>query len=374
MAQEVDREKEEIVKKSPKLRPKPEWMDEPWAVDHKIQKFFPIPYSKKEVFRWFFNRIFGPSKRFKKKTQFIPHELTLNKTFTPDYKIGFVGDIMKMFGYELIFHESIKNFFKDVDLIVGNLEGILTLQPGFVAAQRHEDDIMRQLSDLRPPEKWLLCLSNNHSGDFGIADFIFQLDRLRWEGFNVFGRKDIPNYLYKETLNFVSGSMWSNQDNCNYMSHFDEIDDNFIRDSKIFNILYPHWNYEYELYPRPKIMKKAKQLLKKWDLIFGHHPHVVQPITRIDCNGINKLLAYSGGNFAAGLPVKAHKYGLIMKCDIGQLLSNKSQLAVGNVEWRFTKANNDQKLKYKKNMRKPVDGPIMSIEITSENDFFPDIK
>ena len=139
MPQEVDREKEEIVNKSTELCPKPEWMDETWAVDHKIQKIFPIPYSKKEVFRW-----------YKKKTQFIPHESKLNE-INPDYKIGFVGDIMKMFGYELVFDDSIKKFFNNVDLIVGNLEGILTLQPGFVAAQRHEDDIMRQLSEIKFP-------------------------------------------------------------------------------------------------------------------------------------------------------------------------------------------------------------------------------
>ena len=372
MTQEVEREKEELVKKSPKPSPKPEWRDEVWAVDHKIQKFFPIPYSKKEVFRWFFNRIFGPSKRYKKKTHFIHHESELN-VIKPDYKIGFVGDIMKMFSYELEFHQSIKNFFNDVELIVGNLEGILTLQPGWIIAQRHNIDIVQQLSTIKPPEQWLLCLSNNHSGDFGIDNFSAHLDRLQQFGFRVFGRKDISKYDYKK-LNFVVGSRWINQKGCKYIARFDEIDKWFKDD--MFNILYPHWNYEYELYPRPKIRKKSNKLIKKWDLIFGHHPHVVQPITCVRTSDINKILAYSAGNFSSGFPNKAHRYGLIMKCEIGPLIYNTAKLAVGKMEWKFTKSEWDGTFKLKKKKKIPIPGirPNMLVKVSEENEIFPNLE
>ncbi|MFX0073375.1 MAG: hypothetical protein ACFFAO_20035 [Candidatus Hermodarchaeota archaeon] len=203
---------------SQSLPPEPEWMKNDWAVDHKIQKFFPIPYKGRETIRWFLNRIFGPRKRYRKKTQFMPKKTTLNQ-INPEFKIGFVGDIMKMYGYKLNVDDSIKKFFEDVELVVGNLEGILTLQPAFVTAQRHNKEIIEELSQIKPRENWLLCLSNNHSGDFGFADFIFHLDRLRWAGFKVFGRKDIGNFLYKDKINFVSGSMWTNQNECKYISH-----------------------------------------------------------------------------------------------------------------------------------------------------------
>ncbi|MBY8991686.1 MAG: hypothetical protein KGD58_13135 [Candidatus Lokiarchaeota archaeon] len=41
------------------------------------------------------------------------------------YRIGFVGDIMKMGDYNLLFEKRIKKFFSDTDFILGNLEGII---------------------------------------------------------------------------------------------------------------------------------------------------------------------------------------------------------------------------------------------------------
>ncbi len=365
---------------SPTYPPHLEWMENEWAKDHKMQRFFPIPYPKKEVFRWFINHVFGPSKKRKKKYSFLQHESKLNEILTVNYKIGFVGDIMKMFQYYLVFDQSVIDFFGDVELLVGNLEGILTLQPGFIAAQRHNKEIVQQLKTVKPANKWLLCLSNNHSGDFGLADFVLHLDRLRFEGFNVFGRKDMPRYIYDNRLNFVSGTMWKNQNGVKYVTRFKEIENHYADESNIFNILYPHWYYEYELYPRLKIKKTAETLLERWDLIFGHHPHVVQPITQIKVGEINKLLAYSAGNFSAGLEIDAHKYGLIMKCEIGPLKSDSSKLAVGKVEWKFTyndnniNENKEKYVKFKKNMPKPKDGPILVVKIVEENEFFPQIN
>ncbi len=364
---------------SPTIPPELLWMENWWANDHKMQRF-PIPYPKKEVFRWFINHIFGPSKRRKKKYSFIPYKSTLNEISTVNYRIGFVGDIMKMFQYDLIFDQPVIDFFKPVDLLVGNLEGIITLQPGFIAAQRHNKEIIQQLETVKPANKWLLCLSNNHSGDFGLADFVLHLDRLRLNGFNVFGRKDKPNYIHENRLNFVSGTMWTNQNGCKYVACFEEIEDHYLNNPGVFNILYPHWYYEYELYPRIKIKNGAEKLLETWDLICGHHPHVVQPITKVKKANINKLLAYSAGNFAAGLEVNAHKYGLIMKCEIGPLQSDSSKLAVGKVEWKFTFNDNDidenkeKYVKFKKNMPKPEEGPVMLVKIVEENEFFPHIN
>ena len=355
------------------------WMENYWANDHKMQRF-PIPYPKKEVFRWFFNHIFGPSTRRKKKYNFIRHESTLNEISSVNYKIGFVGDIMKMFQYELVFDQSVIDFFEPVDLLVGNLEGIITLQPGFIAAQRHNKEIIKQLKTVKSADKWLLCLSNNHSGDFGLADFVLHLDRLRYSGFNVIGRRDKPNHIHDHRLNFVSGTMWKNQNGCKYVSSFKKIEEYYLEDPTVFNILYPHWYYEYELYPRSKIKTKAENLLETWDLICGHHPHVVQPITKVNKGNVNKLLAYSTGNFSTGLEFDAHKYGLIVKCEIGPLKSDSSKLAVGKVEWKFTYNDNDidenkeKYVKFKKNMPKPEDGPIIVVKIVEENEFFPQIN
>ena len=60
-----------------------------------------------------------------------------NQAFTKVFTIGFVGDIMKMGKYELKFEKRIKDFFDDVKLIVGNLEGIITDKWPGITAQKH---------------------------------------------------------------------------------------------------------------------------------------------------------------------------------------------------------------------------------------------
>ena len=95
------------------------------------------------------------------------------EVFTKVFTIGFVGDIMKMGKYELKFEKRIKDFFDDVKLIVGNLEGIITDKWPGITAQKHNAEILNQLPRLvGPPHKWLLCTSNNHSADFGHAELL----------------------------------------------------------------------------------------------------------------------------------------------------------------------------------------------------------
>ena len=247
---------------------------------------------------------------------------------------------------------------------------------------------------MSPNINWLLCLSNNHSIDYGNKAFHESLikiqDNLR---INVFGRNDVNNVLSQELfINIVSGTEWSNQKTWTCTSryrntelwsyHKHDINSNGVNR---FNILFPHWGYENERYVRKRIQKDATALLtnrdqeysqyqdyvrrtldkeilpdenpfRKWDLIFGHHSHTPQPIMRIDDfltdrNGnriqdqqrndivYHKLVAFSGGNFTSGAWIirrKKHIYGTVMKCDIGPLKGHRKHLAVGNVEWRTT--------------------------------------
>ncbi|MFW9950463.1 MAG: CapA family protein, partial [Candidatus Thorarchaeota archaeon] len=108
---------------------------------------------------------------------------------------------------------------------------------------------------------------------------------------------------------------------------------------------FTHWSYENERYVRPCVQQEATALLTSanfsWDLIFGHHPHVRQPMMRINDarTNKNKLVLFSGGNFTSGvrfIRASKHLYGIIMKCKIGPLSSNQNQLAIGDVEWRRT--------------------------------------
>ena len=266
---------------------------------------------------------------------------------------------------------------------------------GFTA-QKHDALILRQLKRIgHPPQKWLLSTSNNHSSDFGDDEFKKSNKIIRCKGYNVFGDKPLKqNFLFKNEINLVSGTMWNNQSEHTRVAQFENIDKYFKKNK--FNILFPHWHYENECYVRKRILLKSISLiltgaylilekikrvvyqviknlpifgnisqslkyrkiarylnfvdqlvnlklyrafnlnfnpnkLKNWNLIYGHHPHVPQPITKYG----PRLLAYSGGNLTSSKTRKKHISGLVMKCQIGQI-KNTSQLEIGKVEWSYT--------------------------------------
>lgn len=332
----------------------------------------------------------------------------LNELDRVDFKIGFVGDIMMMNGHDLRFDPLVVEFFNDVEVILGNLEGIVSNAETHLSQQRHIPDTLTHLwRVLSPNINWLLCLSNNHSIDYGNKAFHESLIKIQSnQRINVFGRNDVKNVLVQGLqINIASGTEWSNQNTWNCTTRYRNTElwtyhknDISPTNVKRFNILYPHWGYENERYVRKRIQKDATALLtgkrqtysdyqnyirrthdklilpeenplRKWDLIFGHHSHTPQPIMKVndyltDRNGnkvqdqsgndiiFRKLVAFSSGNFTSGAWIirrKKHIYGKIMKCDIGPLKGHSNQLAVGNVEWRTTvnRRAHDNQGKYK---------------------------
>lgn len=59
-----------------------------------------------------------------------------------------------------------------------------------------------------------------------------------------------------------------------------------------------HWGNEYQHQPSPRQREAAQALVGAGvDLIIGHHPHVLQPLTWVEAEGRKGLVAYSLGNF-----------------------------------------------------------------------------
>jgi hypothetical protein len=302
---------------------------------------------------------------------------TLNDTKDPTLSIGFVGDIMMMREYKLTFDPLIKRFFDGVDYIVGNLEGIITDQIPSFTKQAHPEVILDELNELLTLNtKWLLCVSNNHSIDFGNTKFIDSINTIQKpnniqikQKFNAFGRNDVPRAFLNDDFCISTATNWSNQKVWKCTSRFRDSELESYHCNNRFNILYPHWGYENERYVRKHIQKNAKELLtrnleqdpvtrkKKWDLIFGHHPHVRQPIMVVegeelkmpngtpvrDSQGnkvlLKKLVAFSGGNFTSGVTFlrrEKHIHGIIMRCEIGPLDNDPNHFAVGEVKWQKT--------------------------------------
>lgn len=284
----------------------------------------------------------------------LPEGLTpkFNPIGRPELTIGFVGDIMMMRGFNLDFHSDVIKFFDDVDLIVCNLEGIIPEQNNTFAKQSHLEEILSQLRPLLKIDAvWLVCVSNNHSIDFSNTEFLDSIniiqDQRNLKKFKVFGRNDVQKLFINDKFCISTATNWSNQKEWTCISRYeDAVLDDLCKNR--FNILYPHWGYENERYTRRKIQKNATELLtrrisaqqnpgankKKWDLIFGHHPHTRQPVMKVEEGGLKKLVAFSGGNFTSGVTFirkKKHIHGIIFKCDIGPLSNGK--YAIGDVEW-----------------------------------------
>ena len=285
------------------------------------------------------------------------YELELNPIKEPKYKIGFIGDIMMMKDFKLKFDREVKKFFeKDggVDIILGNLEGIVRDPPKkpFLTKQVHPLEILGQLNQLLLSDntRWLLCLSNNHSIDYSNFKFHESLNLIQAnQKIDVFGRNDVPNVFVKGfNINIASASEWSNQKTWKCISKYRTKKLDPYYDKGKFNLLYPHWNFENERYVRRRLQKRAKKLMigteiNNWDLIFGQHTHVRQPVIKVKADykkdgkliPLWKLVAFSGGNFTSGAKLirrKKHIHGRIMRCDIGPLEKDKDRLAVGDVK------------------------------------------
>ncbi|MFX0075330.1 MAG: CapA family protein [Candidatus Hermodarchaeota archaeon] len=279
----------------------------------------------------------------------------------PEYTIGFLGDIMMINDHALDFDRSVLTFFDDVDLIVGNLEGIVRVPGDTLGKQAHEQSILEKLeyfldqvnsiTQLNHYPQLLLCLSNNHSSDYGNREFCASLELIRAQpNIHVFGRHDTSNVTINgHPINIATATQWSNKKNWQCISEYTNarVDNGFatLHRANHVNIFFPHWSYENERYARDDIQDQANTLLignaNRWDLIFGHHSHTRQPIQVVidPHSGLRRLVVYSGGNFTSGAVIireQRHIYGIIMKCRIGILQGTAAQYAIGDVEWRRT--------------------------------------
>jgi hypothetical protein len=243
-------------------------------------------------------RIMSPST--KRKEQF-PEIKTHNHVFSkPDGEnitIGFTGDVMPVKGKAIELDDILAEKINSVDILVFNLEGIITAKKRFFALS-HDSEILRFFSGLSKNKKILVNLANNHSGDFGKEEFIKSLKIIESYGFEPFGISEKP-FADVGNFRFCGATYWSNQ-------HFEPIlqfksgnlqfINQFATAGKT-NILLPHWGYEMQMFPSRKQVEMAGEFLQHWDVIVGNHTHCPQPFSLIEVNGVKKPVAWSLGNF-----------------------------------------------------------------------------
>lgn len=179
-----------------------------------ILMFWGVNYLSRVVYKKLYTtKIFG---EMDKKIGWFKGVLN-KKIQEPKFWIGFVGDIMKMNKYNLTFDNGLREFFKYTKLIVGNLEGIITKKKSGWASQNHREELFKNLKELTENENidWLICMSNNHSGDFGYNEFKHTWDLALKEEIEIFGPRERPcfpdeAYLNQKNDNF-SETSWSSK-------------------------------------------------------------------------------------------------------------------------------------------------------------------
>jgi poly-gamma-glutamate capsule biosynthesis protein CapA/YwtB (metallophosphatase superfamily) len=304
--------------------------DYEWAKETKRSKVIPHLYSFKHGVIFLKNYVTGPSKKYQGSAKFMPNSSLLNK-ISPKVKLGFIGDIMQMTKYHLEIDPSIKEFFKDIDYLICNFEGVITTKykRGAIGSQIMAESDLGALKELLPPEKILLSYANNHAGDFGWEEFQKSYKIVKDHGFMVIGRRDEPSILLDKKVN-ICGVTYLSDQRCFFITR----KESYYNKNAKFNIFLPHWGFELQFYPWPNQVELAKKLLNTWDLIIGHHPHTPQPISIYSTPKGNKGVAYSLGNFCYGVKWKKyHHNGVIAKAEIGPNGENLWQ--IGQFNWEF---------------------------------------
>jgi len=208
-----------------------------------------------------------------------------------------VGDQIDKYGFDYLLN-NIKEVFRGVDYVVGNLEGpIVENAPKVLHGSFSFAFPKESVNFLKKYRFNILSLANNHTNNYkGESGFVQTLDFLKSVGINSVGHyKDCSNkYIYNNNNDyFISFNLTFGDNGCS-QEIIKNIQNIKQTDNQSFVILMPHWGTEYKTHSNSVQQKLAHQFIDAGaDLIVGTHPHVVQEIELYK----NKIIFYSLGNF-----------------------------------------------------------------------------
>ena len=207
---------------------------------------------------------------------------------------------------------SVQSIFAEADIIIANLEGPLydgyRAVPGkcTIRANSGWADILKTVGIDT------VTLANNHLMDHGKYGFFSTISALKKVGIEYVGAgadieearkplfKEINGYrvaILARTSVIVNSPSYADRDNPGVaFLDIEELVNNVkaCRNQADVVVVLMHWGIEEYSYPTPDQRKQAKGLIKAGvDIVFGHHPHVVQGYERFGCG----IAAYSLGNF-----------------------------------------------------------------------------
>lgn len=293
------------------------------------------PYPWYYNLRWLFD-YFAPST--KNATQLVPAPRALRMHDEPAaLRIAFLGDLMCMQNDRIPdVAPAIRAVLEDVDLVVANCEAPLMFEASrpfaryvghFAMAEEFLFGFLDRLGV--PADKAVLSVANNHIADQGVEGLAQSIDRIRRNGAVPIGARTdegaSPVVVVERSglrIGFAAWTNWLNSeqrlpDFPNVFRTPHVVGRSDLRGDVDLLIGSPHWEFEFRHFPRAATREAAAALADAgFDVVVGHHPHVLQPIERFG----DRLCLYSIGNLngpaleRVGWPVRL---GGIFVVDVG---------------------------------------------------------
>lgn len=219
------------------------------------------------------------------------------------------------------FHENfdyVKPWFKKADLVIGDFEGTIS-KDHYLAGYPLFNAPGEVMDAIKDAGYQVLDLAHNHILDSQLEGVISTAEAIEKAGITPIGvytheTRDKAPLVIKEVngikIAFLAYSYGFNgieeyiskEDYNNYLSDLneDKMKAEIERAEKEADItvVMPQMGIEYQLEPTEE-QKILYHKMIDWgaDLIFGGHPHVVEPAETVEKNGDKKLIIYSMGNF-----------------------------------------------------------------------------
>lgn len=219
------------------------------------------------------------------------------------------------------FHENfdyVKPWFKKADLVIGDFEGTIS-KDHYLAGYPLFNAPGEVMDAIKDAGYQVLDLAHNHILDSQLEGVISTADAIEKAGITPIGvytheARDKAPLVIKEIngikVAFLAYSYGYNgieeyiskEDYNNYLSDLneDKMKAEIERAEKEADItvVMPQMGIEYQLEPTEE-QKILYHKMIDWgaDLIFGGHPHVVEPAETVEKDGDKKLIIYSMGNF-----------------------------------------------------------------------------
>lgn len=219
------------------------------------------------------------------------------------------------------FHENfeyVKPWLKQADLVLGDFEGTVN-KDHYLAGYPLFNAPGEVMDAIKDAGYQVLDLAHNHILDSQIEGVVSTADAIEKEGMTPVGvytheSRDKAPLVIKEVngikvailaysygFNGIEQSI-SQEDYNRYLSDLDEdkMKAEIERAEKEadITIIMPQMGVEYQIEPTEE-QKKLYHKMIDWgaDIIFGGHPHVVEPAETVEKDGDKKLIIYSMGNF-----------------------------------------------------------------------------